>query len=491
MRKLYFALIVCLCLVTALSIPSFAAETTDLLTDSVLSMESGGSWEWEDGQLAAANQAFGDTCIMSEIYVEPGDHVVLEATGTVIQGNAWGIMLAEIDPSAPFLSWLCMNMDLSRPSTRLFGPGVGDPNEAELRNPNFTEGQPYTLALEITDENEFVCYFNGEEYGRRTNADWMGAYVGLMTWFSDATFSSYSMTKLGSGEKYEPAKIEMVIEEKPYDVRTIETAGTVDLLKADKFKQQVNGEFNWNGDKLVAPNANLGDCAYCTDVFVGPEDHVYIEVTANVTEGQAFGILMPRVSWETPLDNWMCMNMEIGRPSTRLFGPGFAKEVQLYSDDFTNNKPLTIGVEIDHGTFYLYSEGNLYGSIENTEWEGCYVGLMTWSGSVEFTSFKMSQVTGAEQYTVNPGEAAPAEEPAAEEPVEEPAAEEPAVEEPAAEEPAVEEPAVEEPPVVEEAVTSEPKAAEPISPNTFDVSLLWIALAAVSGTGIVIGRKKK
>ena len=490
MRKLILAFFLCVCLTAAVSIHVLAAETTDLLNGDVLSYESGGTWDWEDGTLVAANQALGDTGIMSEIYVDPGDHVVLEATGVVNTGNAWGIMLAEIDPSAPFLSWLCMNMDLSRPSTRLFGPGVGDPNEAELRNPNFTEGQPYTLALEITDEGEFICYFNGEEYGRRMNYNWIGAYVGLMTWFSDTTFTEYKLTRLEPGEAYNFEKIEMVIEEKPYDVRTIELEDTVNLLKQDKFKAQANGEFNWEGDKLVAPNASLGDCAYCTDVFVGPDDHVYIEVTANVTEGQAFGILMPRVSYETPLDNWMCMNMEIGRPSTRLFGPGFAKEVQLYSDDFTNNKPLTIGVEIDHGTFYLYSEGNLYGFIENTEWEGCYLGLMTWTGSVEFTSFKMSNVVGAEQYTVYPGEQAPAEEPAAEEPaVEEPVVEEPVVEEPVVEEPVVEEPVVEEP--VEEPAPEEEKTEESVSPNTFDVSVLWIALAAVSGMGVVLGKKRK
>ena len=480
-KSLICCTVLSLTLGLGLSISAGAAETTDLFSEDYLNTPSGGSWEWVDGTLVAKNADIGDTAMMTDVFVEPGEHIVIEATGVVDSGSAWGIILAEVDPSAPFASWICLNMDLSRPSTRLFGPNVANPNEAELRNPDFVTGQPYTLALEVNEDGEFHVYFNGEEYGVRQNDSYIGGYVGLMTWNSDTTFSSLKISYLGVGESYEPEQIEMVIVEQPYDVRTMTLGAETDLLNADSFKTTVNGEFNWSDGKLIAPNASLGDCAYMTDYFVDVDDHVYIEVTGNVTEGQAFGIMMAKNSYETPFDSWMCMNMEIGRPSTRLFGPGFAKEIQLYSDDFTNNKPLTIGVEIDAGTFYLYSNGEFFGQIENTEWNGCYLGLMTWTGSCEFTEFKVCEVDSAEQYTVYPDGAAP----------EEPAAEAEASPETSAENTA-DEPEKDN---VETAVTEPETEAAPAdvtsAPQTFDFTIIAAVSAVISGAALSISKKRK
>lgn len=471
MKKLFSAIIISTCLVAGSALSVSAAETTDLLNSDYLTTESGGTWDWNGNTLTASNVSLGDTAIMSDIFVEPGEHVVLEATATVNDGAAWGIILSEVDPTAPFASWLCLNMDLNRPSTRLFGPGVGIPNEAELINPDFIKCQPYTLALEVCEDGTFKTYFNGELYGERINESWIGGYVGLMTWNSSTTFSDFKITYLDPGEKYEFEKIEMVVVEQPYEVRNMTFGETTNLLNEESFKSQVNGEFNWVNGTLSAPNAELGDCAYMTDYFVDVDDHVYIEVTGNLTSGAAFGIMMGRNGYENPFESWMCMNMEITRPSTRLFGPGFASEVQLYSYDFTNNKPLTIGLEIDNGTFYLYSEGKLFGYIENTEWQGCYLGLMTWTGSCEFTAFSVSEVKNAEQYTVYPDGTATA----ANETVVEPAD--------------VVEPVEKIEPVktVEIAETT----AEPTeAPQTFDVIVVCLAAVAVSGTAFVVSKKK-
>ncbi|MBQ4353328.1 MAG: hypothetical protein IJC71_00400 [Clostridia bacterium] len=480
MKKLFALLLVSVCLIIGGALNVYAAETTNLLSEDYLNTPSGGTWEWVDGKLVATNKELGDTAMMTDIFVDVGEHVVIEATGNISDGNAWGIMMAEVDPAAPFASWICLNMDLTRPSTRLFGPNVNIPDEAQLFSNDFTTGQDHTLALEITEDGLFRVYFNGELYGERQNDNWIGGYVGLMSFFSNVSFSKVNFIRL-DGEEYKPEKIELVVEAKAYDVRELELGETTDLLAEENFKFSQNGEFKWENGKLIAPNAAMGDCATMTDYFVDVDDHVYIEVTGNVTEGQAFGIMMPRISYETPFDSWMCMNMEIGRPSTRLFGPGFAKEVQLFSNDFTNNKPLTIGLEIDNGTFYLYSEGELYGFIENTEWQGCYIGLMTWTGSVEFTSFKVSEVTAAKQYTVNPDGSTTADAPAAEEVVETPAVEEEVVETPAVEE--VETPAPEAP-VVEDVVEV------PAAPQTFDIFTACFAAAAISGLALVFGKKR-
>ncbi len=497
MKKLFAVLLVSVCMIACCAMAVNAAETTNLLSEEYLNTPSGGTWEWVDGKLVATNKELGDTAIMSDVFVDIGEHVVIEATGTITEGQAWGIMLAHIEPATPFMSWNCINMDLSIPSTRLFGPGVANPNEAQLRNPNFIAGQPYTLALEITEENVFKCYFNGELYGERQNDEWIGAYIGLMSFFSNTEYTSFSITRLGSGEKYEPEKIEMVIVEQPYDVRTLTLGETTDLLVEENFKVVANGEYKWENGKMIAPNAALGDAANMTDYFIEADDHVYIEVTGNLTEGNAFGIMMARNSYENPFESWNCMNMEVTRPSTRLFGPGLAKEVQLYSDDFTNNKPLTIGLEIKDGVFYLYSEGELFGYIENTDWNGCWLGLMTWCGSCEFTSFKVSEVLGAEHITVYPDgttEVIESSAPAAAEteaPVETaaPETEAPVVETEAETEAEVVET---EAPVVETAAPeTEAEVIEaPAAPQTFDFGVIAAIAAVVSAAGYAVSKKR-
>ena len=182
------------------------------------------------------------------------------------------------------------------------------------------------------------------------------------------------------------------------------------------------------------------------------------------------------------------MNMEIGRPSTRAFGPGLAKEVQLYSTDFTNNKPLTIGLEIDNGMFYLYSEGKLFGQIENTEWIGCWLGLMTWTGSVEFTSFKVSEVVGAEQYTVYPD--GTKELVASTGTTEAPETEAPVVE---TEAPVVETEAPETEAEVVETAAPETEAEvveTPAAPQTFDFGVIAVIAAVVSAAGFAVSKKR-
>lgn len=481
MKKLFTTLLISCCLLIGGAVSVSAAETTDLLSSDYLTTQSGGTWEWGDGTLTAQNLELGDTAIMSDIFVEPDEHVVLEATAIVDDGAAWGIILSEVDPTAPFASWLCLNMDLNRPSTRLFGPGVSTPNEVELINHDFIKGQEYTLALEICDDGTFKVYFNGELYGERLNESWIGGYVGLMTWSSNTTYSDYKITYLDSGEEYTFEKKEMVIIEQPYEVREMTFGETTNLLAEENFKAQANGEFKWVNGAVVAANADIGDCAYMTDYFVDVDDHIYIELTANITSGACFGIMMGREGYENPFDSWMCMNIDLNRPSSRMFGPGFASEVQLYSNDFGTNKAMTIGLEIDNGTFYLYSEGELYGYIENTEWQGCYLGIMTCVADCEFTSFKVSEVTSAEQYTVYPDTSAEAPEVETTETNE-------AVETVEIPETAEETETIEN---IEPAETIETPTEEPAkAPQTFDAVVMCLATAAVSGMALVVGKKK-
>ena len=138
----------------------------------------------------AKNAALGDNGFMSDYRINAGEHVVITLDATVDAGSALGIMLAFNDYNEPFSSWACMNMDLSRPSTRLFLYG-GPDNEL---GGEFTAGTPYTLSLEIMPDSTAWCYLNGELYGSLLTMDRVAKNIRALGFSYDEVFGMTSAT---------------------------------------------------------------------------------------------------------------------------------------------------------------------------------------------------------------------------------------------------------------------------------------------------------
>ena len=112
-------------------------ETVNLLTPEILTTASHeeANWTWnDDGTVTGANNHMGDTALMSEIFLEPDQHVVIDMVAEIAdtsgQGDnpgAFGIMFGEIDPTAPFIAWSCLNVDTKTTHSRLFSPSGSIP----------------------------------------------------------------------------------------------------------------------------------------------------------------------------------------------------------------------------------------------------------------------------------------------------------------------------------------------------------------------------
>jgi len=458
MKKiLSLALVLCMlfgCVSAFAFTASAADEVVDLLNEKTLNHTTGGTFTWEGGALKAANVDLGDTAIMSELFIEPGTHVYLEATAKLTAGEAWGIILGEIDYEAPFVTgWMCVNYAAGGHTSRGFSIGtastLGKPYEITYWDEAFGVGQEHTVGFEITADGTAKLYIDGIQYGTRSDWGWDGGYVGLMTYMADVEFSSYTL-KYGAPENYtvfeQGAKNELKFKE------------TINVLEDETlFENYANplANFEYKDGIIIGSNTAIGDSAITSsDLFIEPGEHVYLEMTGIVREGNAFGIFLGESDYMDPLNTgWICLNAGVIVHDSRLFDIGAnivvndPFEMKFIGEGLNLGDEITLGLEITaDDVFYVSVNGQQYGERTIPTWQGGYVGLMTYMSSTDFISYTLNYV----------------DDNAAEAPVvEEPVVEEPVVEEPVVEEPVIEEPAVEEP-VVEAPVAEAPKTADAI-----------------------------
>ena len=318
MKKLFTILLtLCVAMVLAAAVTA-DNETVNLLTPEILTTSSheDAVWTWnDDGTLTGANDHMGDCAIMSDIFIDPDQHIVIDLVADVAatsgQGEnpgAFGIMFGEIDPTAPFIQWKCMNVDVKNVHSRIFG---GFNPEPRYDSDEIAPGEHH-ITCEITKANEFICYYDNFEYGSYELADdWYGAYLGLMTWWSNTTFKSYTVTYVDDAIGYAAVDAEAAAAKKAEEEAKAAAAAaaieaqreafknytyteTVELCKEGTLQYGANADasWTWEGGKLVAKNAALGDNGFMSDYRINAGEHVVITLDATVDAGSALGIML-------------------------------------------------------------------------------------------------------------------------------------------------------------------------------------------------------
>ncbi len=405
---LLLTLCMLLCLVP-LAVHADTPKTTDLLSADVLTTpiwRDGveGSWSFQDGKLVATNQEINDAALMSNIQLEKGKHLYIEATATLDAGMAWGIIFAESGADKPFDNWFCLNMDTDQMNSRLFfintaskhGTPYGDPSIGFV---DAADGKPHTLGLEILADGSMKMYLDGGLHTELPSASFEGATVGIMTCRGSITCTSFTVTE-GA-----PSNV------KPYGTpRQLEFSSTTNLLDANVLKYSTAEGFYQIADgKMTTNGRGGGDRAIMSDIYVAKGDHVYIEATGKITEGGAWGLMFStkKPGEQNPFDGWFCMNVEGYR--SRIFSPNSGYDVATPRDFYYlnaglgNNVDVTLGMEITpDGTFYLTCNGVTYAVKKSENWNGAYIGLMTWESAVEFTAATFSTVKSLKPETTEP-----------------------------------------------------------------------------------------
>lgn len=397
--KKFVTILITLCMLVSMLPLAIHAETTvtNLLTAESLvhSVARDGGQTCTgtfnaDGTMTASNGDVNDAVFLTDLYVAEGKHVYIEATAK-FEGTAWGIMFTESGKDAPFEKWCCLNIDAGY-NSRLFcqncATSTNLPFEPQVPFADARDGQYHTLGLEILADGTMKVYLDNVMHTYLDKASFKGGTVGINTCRANVTFKSFTIQ--------EGAPTHTTVRPAP---RALEFSSTTNLLDENVLKHQTSDvRFTFADGKMAAEYAG-GDRAIMSDIFVNPGDHVYIEATATITSGSAWGIMLSTASAERPFDGWFCLNVD--HYKSRIFSPNSNCDVATPLDYFhfdENNgegKEVTLALEITpDGTFYLTCNGVTYASNKATQWSGAYVGLMSWDAAVEFTSATFNVVKG-------------------------------------------------------------------------------------------------
>ena len=397
MKKIITILITLCMILTAIPMTAHAdaVTVTDLLSaDKLTHKINSDNWTFNnDGTMTAPNRDLDDAAYMTDYKIEKGDHIYVEATAK-FEGTAWGIIFAENNVNDPFgTGWFCLNIDTDMYSSRLFfinslSNSGADYYPADKLGPHVyfsdaRDGQYHTLGLEILSDGSMKMYLDGEMHTYLENANFQGATIGIMTCRANATYSSFTVQ--------EGAPTHTTVRDTT--PRELEYSATTDLLSSDVLKYTSgNGSFAFDNGKMTASRSG-GDRAIISDIFVNPGDHVYIEATAKITDGNAWGIILAEKDKTNPFGTgWVCINASVDVFKTRIFCVNARCNVNnpepyWFDSSIAGNTDITLGLEITpDGTFYLTCNGVRYAEQKATIWEGGYVGLMTWEAGAEFTS---------------------------------------------------------------------------------------------------------
>ena len=215
----------------------------------------------------------------------------------------------------------------------------GFEGENHLRLKVETDGRyNYTLTSANGTSNELTGTIDG----------WYGAYLGLLTFNSKATFSNIKVTDLSN--------------EIPVYFNSTVTSITNNNGDHGEYLQAVQGRsfknFNFETDAIVKDN------------------------------GEGSGALLLGYDMNNPLTSWTGINFHKNANVTKIFGPNM--EGHDHSDknfDFSHNIHLSVSVDNNGNVIYkaIDSDGTVNGGTTTiSPWNGAYLGLLTFNSEVEF-----------------------------------------------------------------------------------------------------------
>jgi len=388
--SLLLALLMIASFIPALAVSSNAdATTVDFLAEGVLKHTvNGATWTRnEDGSLTGNGD--GDNAIFSEVKVPAGQHVYIEATAKLDERQAWGIIFSGDTANAFGNLWYCYNIDSTVPNSRLFKV---NPFQEFFRwdSEMFRDGQYHTLAMEFMGNGVVKFYYDNDiKYVITVASEMENMYIGAMVCNSKTTFKSFTMETERTGAGYEFKN----------------TLGYTDLLADGVINYKAgDGSYTVENGVLTAPNRDKGDTFMTSDVRVEKGQHVFIEATATMEakdRDSAWGILFAAEK-ENPGVSWLCLNVDGASSLSRLFNPGNGSIGRLPVDNYPFvldtidnkcEKAITLGIEItEDGTVYTVCNGMPTGKTVINDWNGAYVGLMTWFSSATITSAKVYEI---------------------------------------------------------------------------------------------------
>ena len=341
---------------------TFKEQNTTSLSNYV-SKSANGSINSNQGKvtlskLGGDHHAIADLDVMYKSFVYEAD-VVLKDHET---GGAVGLSLYRNKDNVTQDGWFGANYILDEGCMRFFRVNAAAGLVDNKTNIEGLDGDRNHLRLEVNEKGEYqytISNAKQEQTISGTIDGWYGAYLGLLTFNAEAEFSNVKVTNL---------------------------SGETPLY----FNAEQTNVSNTNGDHGVYLKALKGrllkNFSFETDA----------RVTGNVGEGS--GALLLGYDESNPTSLWTGINFHKNANVTKIFGS--QTEAHDHSaDDFDMDNNIHLYVSVNDAGDVVYraidSDGTVnQGTSKISNWNGAYLGLLTFSSEVNFYNTRVVNFDG-------------------------------------------------------------------------------------------------
>ncbi len=142
------------------------------------------------------NKAIGDTFYIGDRYVD-GKTSFIYQCDFEMSGRACGLVFGAQSREKPSQSWYCLNYDSTGKSSRAFFVKGGLKWNISC-GVDIKPGSRHTLKIIYIKDAEITFFFDDTIVGTYTSKDFEGGYLGVMTCYSDTTFSNIKYTEFNA-----------------------------------------------------------------------------------------------------------------------------------------------------------------------------------------------------------------------------------------------------------------------------------------------------
>ncbi|MBC8569357.1 cadherin-like beta sandwich domain-containing protein [Zongyangia hominis] len=343
-----------------------------------------GSWSLVDSGFQGNNMDVGDGFAMSGAYVSAEQAFTYEASFSIVEGTAGGIVFGVADPNNPSADWYCANVDKSgnrggKKDSRIFHVKNGLQSEKgrDLTTDELATDD-YTIKVVYDGEGHFSSYLNDVAVMENEPISFNGGYFGLLTYKSKVDFHS--------------ALLSTSAEEKVFHTNATGWHGVV-------------GTWEKASPGYRGANETIGDAFALSDIYLPSGSSFTYEADMTINVGPAGGLVFGIANPSSPSDRWYCLNVNKTDKNTRFFrvnGVGKEESRALTETEQASNQfHLKVELAAD-GTLTCTTNNEVVTSQKVEGFAGGYMGLLTWNSDVTFDNVNLTYQLPESQY-VEPG----------------------------------------------------------------------------------------
>ena len=318
-----------------------------------------GSWS---NQINGSNRSSEDCFAKSNITIPANTPFSYEADFTINDGVAGAIVFGMASDNS---SRCCLGIDKNAKIVHTFGGGL-DYKSMTLTSDQLSQNV-YHLKIVLDSSMVLTSYLDNITVSSLTLSSFSGGYLGLNTYYSNATFTNIQYSVSGG------------------------TSASVNSFTS------LSG--TWTSDKTSGSNHSSEDCYAKSDISIPANTPFSYEADVTINEGAAGAIVFGMASDNS---SRCCLSIDRSSKIIHMFGGGLEYKSASLSDSQLAPSSYRLKIVLDSNmvlTAYLGTTACLTSNL--TSFAGGYLGLNTYMSNASFSNIKYELMsTSGEAKTV-------------------------------------------------------------------------------------------